>query len=76
MNTTEFLNELEKELGVISGSIKPDEIFRDTKYWDSLSEIALLSLVEDKLGIKISPTHLKQIETVQDLITWSDSANK
>ena len=73
MNTQDFLAMLEKELGLIPGSVKAEDNFRNTKYWDSLAEIALLSLIEDTLEIKITPTQLKQLSTVQELLNWIDS---
>lgn len=68
MNTTEFLREVENELGLPNGTIKTEHKFRDAKYWDSLAEIAFLAMVEEKLGATITPTQLKEQHTIGDLL--------
>jgi acyl carrier protein len=68
MNTIEFASELEKELGLAPGSIHADTRFRDLRQWDSLAEIALLALVEEKLSLQLSPFQLQQKNTVQELV--------
>lgn len=68
MNASEFLREVETELGLPTGTIKLEQNFRETRYWDSLAEIAFLAMVEEKLGVIITPTQLKEQKTIQDLI--------
>jgi len=68
MKTSEFLNEVEKELGQLPGTIKLNDQFRKMRYWDSLAEIAFLAMVEEKLGIQLSPEDMKKATLVQDLI--------
>lgn len=68
MKTSEFLNEIENELGLPSGTIKVEDFFRKTKYWDSLAEIAFLAMIEEKLGVNITPVQMKEQNTIQDIV--------
>jgi acyl carrier protein len=68
MKTSEFLNEIEKELGLTAGTIKLEDSFRQTKYWDSLAEIAFLAMIEEKLGVTVSPSQMKEQNTIQDIV--------
>lgn len=68
MKTTEFLNEVEKEIGLPIGTIKPQDAFRNTRYWDSLAEIAFLAMVEEKLNTQIDPAQLRHQNTIQELL--------
>ena len=68
MNATEFLHEVENELGLPADTIKLEQNFRDARYWDSLAEIAFLAMVEEKLGATITPTQLKEQKTINELL--------
>ena len=68
MKTSEFLNEIERELGLVAGTIKLEDSFRQTKYWDSLAEIAFLAMIEDKLAVIITPSQMKDQNTIQDIV--------
>jgi acyl carrier protein len=54
---------LDQETYVISA----ETIFRDLDDWDSLTAMAVIAMVEDEYGIKISDDEFKKLKTVQDI---------
>jgi acyl carrier protein len=68
MKTPELLNAIENELGLPLGTIKLEDSFRQTKYWDSLAEIAFLAMIEEKTGVNITPVQMKEQNTIQDIV--------
>ena len=63
MNIIKSINEclaLETEL-------KFEENFRDNEEWDSMTQIILLTCLEENFSIKINPKQLKKYNSIKDI---------
>lgn len=68
MSIEEFLGELEKSYeGVEAGAFKADTEFRALPFWDSLSVLTLLSVVDGCLGTQLSPSQLRACRTLGEV---------
>jgi acyl carrier protein len=74
MSDQEFIGAFEEILevtpGTLTGASKLDELDR----WDSVAMITLLSVVEEKCGVQLSPRGVARCQTVQDLFRLTQSA--
>ena len=67
MTTESFLRELEKAIDRAPGSISVSNTM-DEVGWDSMAEIAFVSLVDRKLGVQLDAKQVTACKTVADLI--------
>ena len=61
--------------GVPVADIQPDKSFIDDLDIDSLSMVEVVMAAEDKWGVKIPDSEVKNLKTVGDAVTYID-ANK
>jgi acyl carrier protein len=48
-------------------NISAETIFRDLDDWDSLTAMAVIAMVEDEYGVKISDDDFEKLKTIQDM---------
>jgi acyl carrier protein len=68
MTKSEFYHELEAIIEAPSGTIRGDEALRDLEGWSSLAVITFIAMVDEKLGMSVSPESLAKARTVPDLV--------
>lgn len=68
MTKREFLSLFEEILEAAPGSLKGDEVLPGMKGWDSLAVVSLIAMVDEQLGITLSPKDIARAGTVADLI--------
>jgi acyl carrier protein len=71
----EGLSEIIDEIaGVPADEVTPDKTFVDDLDIDSLSMVEIAVAAQDKFGVEIPDDQLKDLKTVQDVITYVKSA--
>jgi acyl carrier protein len=68
MTRQDALELLEEALGVPAHTLKGDERLKDIEYWDSLSTMQFIALVDTKLGIPLPGNRVARCRTVDELI--------
>ena len=74
--------EIEKELaeiveeiaGVAAADVTPEKSFVDDLDIDSLSMVEIAVAAQDKFGVEIPDDQLKNLKTVQDVVTYVQNA--
>ncbi|MEY9211079.1 acyl carrier protein [Thermobifida halotolerans] len=56
--------------GVPAGEVTPEKSFVDDLDIDSLSMVEIAVAAQDKFGVEIPDDQLKDLKTVQDVITY------
>ena len=56
--------------------IKPETVLRELEFWDSLSVISLLAVIDESYGINIEATELVDVITVADLFAFVEQHRK
>ena len=46
---------------------KPETVYRDLDEWSSLNGLAILNMIDKKYGVKITPTEIKETQTIEDV---------
>jgi acyl carrier protein len=74
MNEAEILTGLgeiiDEVAGVPADQVTPDKSFVDDLDIDSLSMVEIAVAAQDKFGVEIPDDQLKDLKTVQDVITY------
>jgi acyl carrier protein len=71
----EGLSEIIDEIaGVPADEVTPDKTFVDDLDIDSLSMVEIAVAAQDKFGVEIPDDQLKDLKTVQDVITYVKTA--
>ncbi len=74
MSEQEFIGAFEEILemapGTLAGTAKLDELDR----WDSVAMVTLMSVVDEKCGVQLSPRKVAGCLTVQDLYGLTQTA--
>jgi acyl carrier protein len=73
MNTKEFIEKVEKSIDLNLGTIDLNDNLDKCGYWDSMSYIIFLALVEQELGLKLPAKDVEDCETINELITLCKS---
>jgi acyl carrier protein len=60
--------------GVPVGDIQPDKAFIDDLDIDSLSMVEVVMAAEDKWGVKIPDSEVKNLRTVGDAVAYIETA--
>jgi acyl carrier protein len=69
------LSEIIDEIaGVPADEVTPDKTFVDDLDIDSLSMVEIAVAAQDKFGVEIPDDQLKDLKTVQDVITYVKTA--
>lgn len=74
MTANEFLRLLADTLG-LSEKIALNARRNDIKEWDSMGQIQILSMLEERFGLKLEMEDLVALESVEDIIRILDSKN-
>jgi acyl carrier protein len=56
--------------------INPEIVLRELEFWDSLSVISLLAVIDESYGINIEATELVDVITIADLFTFVEQHRK
>lgn len=70
MTVNDFIICLQEALEAESKSIKLETLLQDHPNWDSLSALAVMSLIDSEFNLTVPSTILKQKMTVQELIDY------
>lgn len=46
---------------------KPETVYRDLDEWSSLNGLAILNMIDKKYGVKITPSEIKETQTIEDV---------
>jgi acyl carrier protein len=68
MNRKDFLNRVEEILELPEGSLKGDQQLANLAAWDSMAVLAFIAMVDDALGVQVSPAALAKCKVVSDLV--------
>ena len=74
MNRQQFLEEFSEILGVSAADLGPSTELSSLETWDSVSYLSTMVLLDEKLGVAISPDELTAARTVQDILNAGGSA--
>lgn len=66
----DFIQKFEEVLEMPTGSIKPDDNFREYDEWDSLALLSLMAMLEDEYNTTIPRDSFQKINTVQELYNY------
>ena len=68
MTTEEKLALLEETFEMDEGTLKADMDLDDVDEYDSMTKLALIVMVEDEFGKKLTSAEVKGFATVQDIL--------
>jgi len=68
MTREEFIEVLEEVMVLDNGSIEIETRLDQLDEWDSLAQFALLSVFDEKFGVKLGATAFRDVETVSGLL--------
>jgi acyl carrier protein len=72
MSEEEFISLIEDVLEVQSGSIRLSNTLEEVD-WDSLSNLTLISMLDQKYGLQIGAQRLQDAQTVEELYSLVSS---
>ena len=67
MGQEEFVRALEEILEMDPGTLKDAAKLQDLEHWDSVAMVTLMSVVDEKCGVQLSPRRLAGCVTVSDV---------
>lgn len=68
LDTKQFLEEFAEMLGVSPTDLTPSTQLSSLENWDSVAYLSTMVLLDEKLGVAISPDDLTEARTVQDIL--------
>lgn len=68
MDTARFLEELDNLFELHTGTITPQHTLQHIPGWSSLTFMGLLALIDEELGLTVSPEAVLKCTTVADLL--------
>jgi acyl carrier protein len=71
MNINDFIMLLEEAFEKNKNTILPKDKFKFYEEWDSIALLSLSSILEDEFSITINKTELDQIDTIEDLYSFT-----
>lgn len=71
MNLGNFLRELNEILMADGENLELDAELEEFAGWDSMGQLALVALLDEKLGINVEPGVIGKLKTVGDVIKLS-----
>ncbi|WP_022765826.1 acyl carrier protein [Butyrivibrio sp. XPD2006] len=69
MSESEKLKLLEEAMEMDEGSLKPELVLDEIEEYDSLTKLAIIVLIEDEFGKKLSASDFKGFTTVADILS-------
>ena len=70
MNQQEFLNSMERALGIDRGSLELTHNLADLENWDSMAVLEFQAIADEEYSLQVDPTTLESVKTIGDL--WSE----
>ncbi len=67
MTKKEFLGQLEEILQEDPGTLTGSELLDKVAGWDSLAVVSFIAMVDENLGIAVSPKEIAECKSVNDL---------
>ena len=64
----ELLNLIRESLEIESREITLDDRFSDFPEWDSLSQLTLMAVLDEKFGLNLNSAEFNSIKTIGDLL--------
>jgi acyl carrier protein len=74
LNKQQFLQEFAEILGVSPSEISSESELSSLENWDSVAYLSTMILLDEKLGIAISPDQLTTAKTIQDIMNVAEPA--
>jgi len=68
MTKREFLSLFEEILEAPTGTLNGNELLPGMQGWDSLAVVSLIAVVDERLGITLSPKDIAKAASVADLV--------
>jgi acyl carrier protein len=74
LDKKQFLEEFADMLGMSAADITPSTQLSSLENWDSVAYLSTMVLLDEKVGVAISPDDLTAARTVQDILDAGGSA--
>jgi acyl carrier protein len=74
LDKKQFLYEFADMLGVGAADLTPSTQLSSLENWDSVAYLSTMVLLDEKVGVAISPDDLTSARTVQDILNVGGSA--
>ena len=74
MSAAEFIRAFEEVLEMPGGSLQDGSKLEDLEHWDSFTMVTLMSVVEEKCGVQLSPRRIAACVTVNDVYRLTQAA--
>ncbi len=68
MDKKQFLEEFADMLGMSAADLTPATQLSSLENWDSVAYLSTMVLLDEKVGVSISPDDLTAAQTVQDIL--------
>jgi acyl carrier protein len=68
LNRQQFLEDFSEILGLRAADLTPATELASLEAWDSVAYLSTMVLLDEKLGVAISPLDLTAATTVQDIL--------
>ena len=76
LDKKQFLEQFAEMLGVDATDLAPSTQLSSIENWDSVAYLSTMVLLDEKLGVAISPDDLTEARTVQDILNAAGPALK
>lgn len=73
VTTDELLDLFCEGLEIEPGQLTLDTKIRDIPEWTSIGWLAIMALVDERLGVQIEPKNIREFKTVKDLVQYIKS---
>jgi acyl carrier protein len=73
MSQEEFVRALEEILEMAPGTLSGSAKLADLENWDSVAMVTVMSVVDEKSGVQLSPRKIAGCATVNDLYSLTAS---
>ena len=70
MDTAKKIAMLEETLELEEGDLKPEMVLADIEEYNSMAKLALIVLMSDEFGKKLTSDQIKSFVTVQDILDY------
>lgn len=70
MDTAKKLALLEETLELEEGELQPEMVLADIDEYNSMAKLALIVLMSDEFGKKLTSDHIKTFVTIQDILDF------
>ena len=63
----DFIKKIEEVFEMPSGSITPNDNFREYQEWDSLALLSLMAMLDDEYNVTIPRDDFQKLKTIEEL---------